>query len=171
MPELPEVETVRRTLKRLVEGKTIETVNIKWPNIIKRPGEPEEFARRMVGETIQTIERRGKFLLFHLDHYVMVSHLRMEGKYRVHEAHEPYDKHVHVVFTFTDGTELRYHDVRKFGTMHLFHPGEEEKELPLSQLGYEPFDDQFTPEYLWEQLKKLPVWSKQRCLIKRLSWD
>ncbi|MGV2912520.1 DNA-formamidopyrimidine glycosylase family protein, partial [Bacillus safensis] len=99
MPELPEVETVRRTLKRLVEGKTIETVDIKWPNIIKRPGEPEEFARRMVGETIQTIERRGKFLLFHLDHYVMVSHLRMEGKYRVHEAHEPYDKHVHVVFT------------------------------------------------------------------------
>ncbi|MGG5832963.1 DNA-formamidopyrimidine glycosylase family protein, partial [Bacillus pumilus] len=50
------------------------------------------------------------------------SHLRMEGKYRVHEAHEPYDKHVHVVFTFTDGTELRYHDVRKFGTMHLFQP-------------------------------------------------
>lgn len=64
MPELPEVETVRRTLKRLVEGKTIETVDIKWPNIIKRPGEPEEFARRLVGETIQTIERRGKFLLF-----------------------------------------------------------------------------------------------------------
>lgn len=154
MPELPEVETVRRTLQRLVKGKTIETVDIKWPNIIKRPGEPEEFARRMVGETIQTIERRGKLLLFHLDHYVMVSHLRMEGKYRVHETGEPYDKHVHVVFTFTDGTELRYHDVRKFGTMHLFQPGEEEKELPLSQLGYEPFSDSFTPDYLWEQLKK-----------------
>lgn len=154
MPELPEVETVRRTLNRLVKGKTIETVDIKWPNIIKRPGEPEEFARMMVGESIQNIERRGKFLLFYLDHYVMVSHLRMEGKYRVHEANEPYDKHVHVVFTFTDGTELRYHDVRKFGTMHLFRSGEEENELPLSQLGYEPFSEQFTPEYLWERLKK-----------------
>ncbi|MGE6628920.1 DNA-formamidopyrimidine glycosylase [Bacillus sp. NPDC077027] len=154
MPELPEVETVRRTLNGLVKGKKIETVDIRWPKIIKRPGEPEEFARMLVGETIHIIERRGKFLLFHLDHYVMVSHLRMEGKYRVHKADEPYDKHVHVVFTFTDGTELRYHDVRKFGTMHLFQPGEQEKELPLSQLGFEPFSDEFTAKYLWERLKR-----------------
>ncbi|QUF64305.1 DNA-formamidopyrimidine glycosylase [Bacillus atrophaeus] len=154
MPELPEVETVRRTLTGLVRGKTIKSVEIRWPNIIKRPAEPEEFARNLIGETIQSIGRRGKFLLFHLDHFVMVSHLRMEGKYGLHQAEDPDDKHVHVVFTMTDGTQLRYRDVRKFGTMHLFHPGEEMRELPLSQLGPEPDDKEFTDAYLKERLIK-----------------
>ncbi|ARW07842.1 DNA-formamidopyrimidine glycosylase [Bacillus atrophaeus] len=154
MPELPEVETVRRTLTGLVRGKTIKSVEIRWPNIIKRPAEPEEFARNLIGETIQSIGRRGKFLLFHLDHFVMVSHLRMEGKYGLHQAEVPDDKHVHVVFTMTDGTQLRYRDVRKFGTMHLFHPGEEMRELPLSQLGPEPDDKEFTDAYLKERLMK-----------------
>lgn len=63
VPELPEVETVRRTLTGLVKGKTIKSVEIRWPNIIKRPAEPEEFARKLAGETIQSIGRRGKFLL------------------------------------------------------------------------------------------------------------
>lgn len=154
VPELPEVETVRRTLTGLVRGKTIKSVEIRWPNIIKRPAEPEEFARNLIGETIQSIGRRGKFLLFHLDHFVMVSHLRMEGKYGLHQAEDPDDKHVHVVFTMTDGTQLRYRDVRKFGTMHLFHPGEEMRELPLSQLGPEPNDKEFTDAYLKERLMK-----------------
>lgn len=154
VPELPEVETVRRTLTGLVRGKTIKSVEIRWPNIIKRPAEPEEFARKLIGETIQSIGRRGKFLLFHLDHFVMVSHLRMEGKYGLHQAEDPDDKHVHVVFTMTDGTQLRYRDVRKFGTMHLFHPGEEMRELPLSQLGPEPDDKEFTDAYLKERLMK-----------------
>ncbi|PSA92723.1 DNA-formamidopyrimidine glycosylase [Bacillus atrophaeus] len=154
MPELPEVETVRRTLTGLVRGKMIKSVEIRWPNIIKRPAEPEEFARNLIGETIQSIGRRGKFLLFHLDHFVMVSHLRMEGKYGLHQAEDPDDKHVHVVFTMTDGTQLRYRDVRKFGTMHLFHPGEEMRELPLSQLGPEPDDKEFTDAYLKERLMK-----------------
>lgn len=154
VPELPEVETVRRTLTGLVKGKTIKSVEIRWPNIIKRPAEPEEFARKLAGETIQSIGRRGKFLLFHLDHYVMVSHLRMEGKYGLHQAEEPDDKHVHVIFTMTDGTQLRYRDVRKFGTMHLFKPGEEAGELPLSQLGPEPDAEEFTSAYLKERLAK-----------------
>ncbi len=154
VPELPEVETVRRTLTGLVKGKTIKSVEIRWPNIIKRPAEPEEFARNLAGETIQSIGRRGKFLLFHLDHYVMVSHLRMEGKYGLHQAEEPDDKHVHVIFTMTDGTQLRYRDVRKFGTMHLFKPGEEAGELPLSQLGLEPDAEEFTSAYLKERLAK-----------------
>ncbi|MDA1477577.1 DNA-formamidopyrimidine glycosylase [Bacillus changyiensis] len=154
MPELPEVETVRRTLTGLVKGKTIATIEIKWANIIKRPADPEEFARLLVGETIESIDRRGKFLLFHFGHCVMVSHLRMEGKYGLHQQDEPLDKHVHVIFKFTDGTELRYRDVRKFGTMHLFKPGEERTELPLCQLGPEPFSDEFTIRYLRERLSK-----------------
>ncbi|WP_217620774.1 DNA-formamidopyrimidine glycosylase [Bacillus sp. GbtcB13] len=154
MPELPEVETVRRTLAGLVRGKTIDAVDVRWTKIIKRPEEPEEFARLLAGQTIQSIGRRGKFLLFHLDDCVMVSHLRMEGKYGLHQNDEPLDKHVHVIFRFTDGSELRYRDVRKFGTMHLFKPGEELTELPLRQLGPEPFSEEFTAGYLRERLKK-----------------
>ncbi len=154
MPELPEVETVRRTLAGLVRGKTIDAVDVRWTKIIKRPEEPEEFARLLAGQTIQSIGRRGKFLLFHLDDCVMVSHLRMEGKYGLHQNDEPLDKHVHVIFRFTDGSELRYRDVRKFGSMHLFKPGEELTELPLRQLGPEPFSSEFTADYLRVRLKK-----------------
>ncbi|UNL84465.1 DNA-formamidopyrimidine glycosylase [Priestia koreensis] len=154
MPELPEVETVRRTLIELVKGKTIKTVTVLWPNIIKKPAEIEQFADALIGETIQDVGRRGKFLKIFLDHYVIVSHLRMEGRYALAKKEEPYDKHTHVMFEFTDGTELRYRDVRKFGTMHLFTKGQEETEAPLATLGPEPFDEAFTPTLLKERLKK-----------------
>ncbi|RFB17773.1 DNA-formamidopyrimidine glycosylase [Bacillus sp. HNG] len=154
MPELPEVETVRRTLTQLVNGKTINHVKVLWPKIIKKPEEPEQFCDALRGQTIHDVGRRGKFLKFILDDYVMVSHLRMEGRYGLYDKDEPYDKHTHVLFTFTDGTELRYRDVRKFGTMHLFSKGEEEENLPLSQLGPEPFSKEFTLKYLEEKLSK-----------------
>lgn len=148
MPELPEVETVRRTLIHLVKGKTIDEVKVTWPNIIKRPVEVEQFCDALKGQTIQDVHRRGKFLKIILDNYVLVSHLRMEGKYALAEKDEPIDKHTHVIFLFKDGTQLRYKDVRKFGTMHLFQPGEEELSPPLSTLGPEPFEELFTAEVL-----------------------
>lgn len=154
MPELPEVETVRRTLIELVKGKTIEAVYIHWPKIIKKPEETVQFQDAVAGQTIQDVGRRGKFLKFYLDDYVLVSHLRMEGKYGLFQSSDPIDKHTHVVFKMTDGSELRYKDVRKFGTMHLFTKGEEELHMPLSHLGPEPFSESFTPEYLQEKLKK-----------------
>jgi formamidopyrimidine-DNA glycosylase len=154
VPELPEVETVRRTLLELVVGKTIQHVKILWPNIIKRPAEVQQFQDALAGQTICDVGRRGKFLKIFLDDYVLVSHLRMEGKYGLYEKEEPYDKHTHVFFQFADGTELRYRDVRKFGTMHLFAKGEEDHSLPLAQLGPEPFAPEFTAERLHEQLQK-----------------
>ncbi|MFT4415135.1 DNA-formamidopyrimidine glycosylase [Fredinandcohnia humi] len=154
MPELPEVETVRRTLQKLVNGKTIERVTVIWPKMVKKPEEVEQFSDALRGQTIHDVDRRGKFLKIILDDYVLVSHLRMEGRYGLYDKNEPYDKHTHVLFTFTDGTELRYRDVRKFGTMHLFKKGEEETVLPLSQLGPEPFSEEFTLSYLESQLAK-----------------
>ncbi|MCA1032014.1 DNA-formamidopyrimidine glycosylase [Bacillus timonensis] len=154
MPELPEVETVRRTLEKLVLGKKIADVTVLWPKMIKRPDEVKQFIDAIIGQTIHQIERRGKFLKFILDDYVLISHLRMEGRYGLYKKEEPVDKHTHVFFRFTDGTELRYRDVRKFGTMHLFLKGEEEKSLPLSQLGPEPFSDQFEVGYLKNQLMR-----------------
>ncbi|SDH74848.1 DNA-formamidopyrimidine glycosylase [Alteribacillus bidgolensis] len=150
MPELPEVETVRRTLTKLVKGKKVEQVDVTWPKIIKKPDDIEAFDMLLHGQEIQHIGRRGKFLTFQLNDYVLVSHLRMEGKYEMGDGSAP-DKHTHVRFFFSDGTELRYKDVRKFGTMHLFPKGEEMSTQPLSQLGPEPFEDPtFTPDYLKE---------------------
>jgi formamidopyrimidine-DNA glycosylase len=139
VPELPEVETIRQTLARLVVGKTIEQVTVTLSRIIQHPKDIHEFKRTLCGQTIRAIGRRGKFLKFFLDRHVLVSHLRMEGNYGLYHRTDEMIKHTHVIFHFTDGSELRYKDVRQFGTMHLFLVGEEEKKLPLSRLGPEPF--------------------------------
>ncbi|WP_248924732.1 DNA-formamidopyrimidine glycosylase [Paenibacillus hamazuiensis] len=144
MPELPEVETVRRTLNKLVAGKTIGKVTVHLPRIIQKPDDIRQFELLLAGQTIHSVERRGKFLRFLLDDYALVSHLRMEGRYGVYPAEEPPEKHTHVVFELTDGTELRYKDVRQFGTMHLFPKGRELEEPPLGKLGIEPLDEGFT---------------------------
>lgn len=144
MPELPEVETVVRTLNRLVAGKHIESVTVHLNRIIQAPQDPEQFCAALAGQTIHRLERRGKFIRFLLDDLVLVSHLRMEGRYGVYPAVEPLEKHTHVVFRFTDGTELRYKDVRQFGTMHIFRAGEELTSPPLHKLGLEPLDPAFT---------------------------
>lgn len=154
MPELPEVETIKRTLETLILDKEIQAITIHWPKIIQRPDDTEQFKQALQGETIRSMKRKGKFLMFYLDHYVLVSHLRMEGKYRVVEGGTEVDKHTHVIFHFTDGTELRYQDVRKFGTMHLFSIGEEFLEKPLIQLGPDPFEADYTLAYLVEKLQR-----------------
>jgi formamidopyrimidine-DNA glycosylase len=153
MPELPEVETVRQTLIPLVVGKTIQDVSVFWPNIVKRPDVPA-FIQQLKGQTIREIGRRGKFLKFIFDDVVLVSHLRMEGRYLYEQKGAPRDAHTHIIFSFTDETELRYRDVRKFGTMHLFKKGEEEGERPLAQLGPEPFSHTLTIERLKQRLQK-----------------
>ncbi|OAB32023.1 DNA-formamidopyrimidine glycosylase [Paenibacillus macquariensis subsp. defensor] len=144
MPELPEVETIIRTLNVLVKGKTIDHVSVHLARIIQRPDDIEEFAFLLEGHTILGVERRGKFIRILLDGLVIVSHLRMEGRYGLYASEEPVEKHTHVVFHFNDGTELRYKDVRQFGTMHLFATGEDLVSLPLSKLGLEPLDKSFT---------------------------
>jgi formamidopyrimidine-DNA glycosylase len=152
LPELPEVETVKRTLEALVLNKTIQSVSVTWPKIVKYPEEVQQFQDALKGQSILAMGRRGKFLIFYSDDFALVSHLRMEGKYGLFSAAEPVDKHTHVIFHFTDGSELRYKDVRKFGTMHLFLKGTEFDRLPLSQLGPEPFSPEFTVEYLSNKL-------------------
>ncbi|SFL23937.1 DNA-(apurinic or apyrimidinic site) lyase [Paenibacillus sp. 1_12] len=143
MPELPEVETVRRTLNELVIGKQIDHVSVHLNRIIIKPEEVGEFCIQLAGQTILSVERRGKFLRFLLDDFALVSHLRMEGRYGLYDSKDPLELHTHVVFHFTDGTELRYKDVRQFGTMHLFPKGRELEEQPLKKLGLEPLEEAF----------------------------
>ncbi|MCH5584381.1 DNA-formamidopyrimidine glycosylase [Shimazuella sp. AN120528] len=154
MPELPEVETVRRTLSSLIVGKTIREVTVSLPRIIRKPDDIKEFADKLAGTTITSVDRRGKFLKLFADPYVLVSHLRMEGKYRMAKSTDPVEKHDHVIFHFTDGTELRYKDVRQFGTMDLFLRGEEDNDAPLGKLGPEPLSDEFTRQWFQSQLSK-----------------
>jgi|SRR5690625_145530 len=164
MPELPEVETIRKTLMRFVIDKKIKDITIHWPKIIKQPDDVTHFKNLLIGETIRNMDRKGKFLLFYLDNYVLVSHLRMEGKYKVVPSDEQMTKHTHVIFHFTDGMELRYNDVRKFGTMHVFPIGKEFKDKPLNQLGPDPFQDHYTLDYFIGHLKKTTRYIKAALL-------
>lgn len=170
MPELPEVETVRRTLRRLVVGKRIAEVHVSLPRIIRRPAEPEAFARALEGAAIEDIGRRGKFLIFTMDNGLrLISHLRMEGRYGLFQAADEVEKHTHVRFTFTDDTELRYRDVRQFGTMDLYTAAELEREGPIRKLGLEPLDEQFTLTAFRERLagrttKIKPLLLQQECV-------
>ena len=158
MPELPEVETVRRSLMLLVKDKIIKSVDIYHNNIIEYPS-LEEFKLNIVNQKINKIERYGKWLIFVLDNYYLLSHLRMEGKYFLKTIKEPLYKHEHVIFNFTDDTNLRYMDVRKFGKMHLISKEDITKIGPLIDMGLEPWDSKLDSTYLKNkyQNKKLPI--------------
>ena len=156
MPELPEVETVKNTLKKQVLNKKIILSNIYWDNIIAYP-KVKEFKKQIQNQKINNILRRGKWLMFELDDYFLLSHLRMEGKYFIRNKGDERNKHEHVVFLFDDNTELRYHDTRKFGKMYLIKKEEVYDVKPLKDLGKEPWDKTLTKEYLKEKLNKKPI--------------
>ena len=141
MPELPEVETVRRGLEKLILGKKILNIEIRYPKMIKT--DLHEFQKEMPGQVIQSMGRRGKYLLFYLSDKVLISHLRMEGKYFYYPDHVPERKHAHVLIHFEDGETLVYEDVRKFGTMELLAPELLEAYFISKQLGPEPTEQDF----------------------------
>lgn len=156
MPELPEVETVKETLKRIIISKKIIDVNVYCDNIVAYPSK-EIFVKKLIGQTIKDIKRRGKWLLFELDDYYLLSHLRMEGKFNWKKTGKR-SVHEHIIFVFADG-QLRYQDTRKFGRMHLIKKDELYVNKPLSLLGLEPFDEKLTVDYLRQcyKNKKLPI--------------
>lgn len=153
MPELPEVETVKNTLKRQVVGKKIINVDVFY-NMIDKP-DIETFKKLVKNQTIIDIKRRGKFLMFELNDYYLLSHLRMEGKYFTDGS---ITQHDHVVFYFDEGI-LKYNDTRKFGRMYLIEKDKVYTEKPLSCLGLEPWDEKLTSDYLIDKLKskRLPI--------------
>lgn len=159
MPELPEVETVKETLKMQLVGLRIKEVLVHYEKMIKTV-EVADFKNQLVGQTLTDMNRRGKYLIFELDDYYLLSHLRMEGKFFYGDDGAIRDKHVHVEFLLDNGLTLRYEDVRKFGTFHLY-----EKEVPLestpslSQLGPEPWAAEFHADAveLFFKGKKMPI--------------
>ena len=157
MPELPEVETVKNTLKLQVLNKKIKNVEVLW-NLIDYPG-IDEFKKNIVNQTIIDIKRRGKWLMFELNDYYLLNHLRMEGKYHLRKKDDKISKHEHVIFNFDDGTDLRYNDTRKFGKFHLIEKAKVYNVEPLCELGLEPWDDNLNIEYLKDKYKnkRLPI--------------
>ncbi|WOO88542.1 DNA-formamidopyrimidine glycosylase [Mollicutes bacterium LVI A0078] len=151
MPEMPEVETVRRILNGKVVGKTINKVIIKDSIIIKEI-DPVSFANQLHGRTIEAMERYGKYLFFKMGDITLVSHLRMEGKFFTYDEHE-FEKHDHIGFEFTDGSLLVYNDTRKFGTMHIMKTEDMFSHPALSKLGVEPLNDNLTAKYLQTKAK------------------
>lgn len=152
MPELPEVETVRRTLNNMILGRTIESIDIHYSKIIKDVS-TTEFKKILIGKTLRDIDRYGKYLIFIFDDIALISHLRMEGKYFIKNKSDSLEKHEHICFNFTDGSSLRYHDVRKFGTMDIRKLDKIYTSLPIKKLGFEPYDKRMTLKHLKGKLE------------------
>lgn len=152
MPELPEVETVRRGLEPRVLNKTIQAITVHYLPMI-RPLSLDVFKARLIGKTIAAMRRRGKYLVFDLSDIILLVHLRMEGKFYLGDETTPKMTHEHIRYTFTDGSVLIYHDVRKFGTHTIKEVDALETTHPFINLGYEPSDIRLTATYLKNKLK------------------
>ena len=161
MPELPEVETVRRGLAKTVLGRSIIAVAVHERRL-RRPLAPS-FASALVDRRIEAVRRRAKYLLLDLDDgAVWLVHLGMTGTLVVVAADAPLRRHTHVVVTLDDGRTLRFHDPRRFGLMKVGHEGE----LPeLASLGVEPLADDFTARMLHATARA------QRRAVKSLLMD
>jgi formamidopyrimidine-DNA glycosylase len=143
MPELPEVETIRRGLDREVTGKRIKSVEVHGLRSIRRHKNKKEFIGRLEGTKIAAVGRRGKFLVFRLDSGDrLIAHLRMSGQLLRAQAKDPMPKHTHVVVTFTQGGQLRYVDPRTFGELFVGTGDDIAEQMPeLAELGFDPVDE------------------------------
>jgi formamidopyrimidine-DNA glycosylase len=150
MPELPEVETVVRGLRRrAIHRKTIESVSVNWARSIAGIS-PDKFVRSVIGRHITTIRRRAKFIKLELSgHLYMLIHLRMTGSLRVESSNLPADPYDRVILDFTGGQSLRFRDTRKFGRWYIT----DDPDQILGRLGPEPLSKDFTAELLIKMMR------------------
>lgn len=154
MPELPEVETVRRGLTRLGVGRKVLGTEVRWEKTIGGMA-PEEFDAELVGRTIDKVDRRGKYLLFRFSGgLTMVSHLRMEGAYYTVPAGTEPGKHDLVTFHLDEGIDLFYRDTRKFGRMNLVPDAEALQVAGLAKIGPEPTEEDLSLAYMISEFGK-----------------
>ncbi|MGD0153696.1 MAG: bifunctional DNA-formamidopyrimidine glycosylase/DNA-(apurinic or apyrimidinic site) lyase [Thermacetogeniaceae bacterium] len=152
MPELPEVQTVLTTLKPRILGVRIEGVEVFLEKIIKSPG-PKEFVALIKERSITGLARRGKYLLLELDaSYLLAIHLRMTGQLVYSRSDKPRDRHTHLVFYLSDGAELRFQDMRQFGTMNLMLLGQLDLFCSQKGLGPDALDPALTRELFKQRI-------------------
>ncbi|WP_288412485.1 bifunctional DNA-formamidopyrimidine glycosylase/DNA-(apurinic or apyrimidinic site) lyase [uncultured Acinetobacter sp.] len=151
MPELPEVETTKTSLLPLlhhrVQSVTVRDSRLRWAI-------PDDISR-LVGQELRALKRRSKYILAEFETDQMLWHLGMSGSFRLCTAQDELRKHDHLILAFDDGTELRYHDPRRFGCI-LWLNDEHQKKL-IDTLGPEPLSDAFNADYLYEKLRTKQV--------------
>ncbi len=162
MPELPEVETVVRGLRAPLIGRVAGAIWYDWGKTIRTP-DPDSFAARIAGQTFRAVERRAKYIVCHLDHDLLVVHLKMTGRLYVIAAHQTHDadRWVHFRLDLDGGQQLRFSDARKFGFVALVGTLDE----LTHDLGPEPLEDAFTLEVMRARLVR------HRKAIKALLLD
>lgn len=153
MPELPEVETIRRSLAPYLKGQILCSLQINRPDILL-PG-PEVFMTVLPGLEILDLQRRGKYLILVLtEGWRLVFHLRMTGKLLwTRQPQTPIPLHTHLILQFTDQTQLRFQDVRRFGRCWLVQEAELDQISGLAGLGPEPILPGFSADHLQKQLE------------------
>ncbi len=154
MPELPEVETIARALRDgrdglSLVGRTISHAEVWWDKTVAQPSVPE-FKKRIVGQTVQAVTRRAKYLVISLSEDTLLIHLRMSGDLLVGEGEAPLDKYTRVAVYFEDGGQLAFSNPRKFGRVWLVA----DPQSVLGDLGPEPLDEGLTDEDFHQRLTR-----------------
>lgn len=156
MPELPEVETIRRSLNPLIKGGEILNAKINYPNLLKNCSK-KEFENKLAGQIFESIDRRGKYLMFNFESNLkMIVHLRMTGQLRYEKKSTDPIKHTHIFFELDSDHELRYVDVRKFGMIYIGSYDEVVTQSSWHKLGPEPLLEKFSFEEFFEILNEYP---------------
>ena len=160
MPELPEVETVRRGLIPAMEGQVISNAAVNRPDL--RWPFPENMADRLTGKRINALRRRSKYILMDLDSgETLLVHLGMSGRMTIsggavgefHHPHPTPEKHDHVVFDMENGARVTFNDARRFGAMDLLDTATAEDHWLLRDIGPEPFSNAFNESYLIDRFR------------------
>ena len=165
MPELPEIEAIKRVIEPQIKGFAVQRITVNRPEVVAHPSSADEFCTRITGQFFTEIDRRGKFLILCLNSGdKVVLHLRMTGCLLVTPADYPEEKHTHLVFHLSGGRELRFSDTRRFGRFWLLRQGEADTYTGMEKLGAEPFEPGFSGEYLSTHLGKRKKAIKE-CLL------
>lgn len=155
MPELPEIETIRRALEPRIRGRCVRGVEVLWAGAVQVPS-PEALDRALSGRTVEGVDRRGKYLLIRLTGGgVLILHLRMTGVLLLRNDGEPPNAHTRAIFRFDGGVTLHFDDSRKFGRIWLV----DEERSVLGKLGPEPLDGGFDSKKLGAVLggRRVPI--------------
>ena len=168
MPELPEVETLRRGLERHLVGRTLGSPRVRVAKMVKGTvSDPVVFGERLQAARIESVGRRGKHLIIALDSgYHLLFHLNMRGQLLVMPSQAPEEKYLAAAFPLDNGRELRFHDMWTWGEMRLASPEELAAHPALSAMGPEPFSEEWTPRRLLEGLARRP-----KTVIKTILLD
>jgi formamidopyrimidine-DNA glycosylase len=173
MPELPEVEVVRRGVERWVAGRTVESATVLHPRAARRHTEgPSDLAARLTGRLVTGASRRGKYLWLTVgDGEALLAHLGMSGQLIVGEPDRPYEKHLRARLTFTDGgLDLRFVDQRTFGHLMLTEltAGEDPVPLPVAHIAPDPLEKAFDEETFFRALRRRRTGLKRALLDQSL---